>query len=198
MKNARYMLLDITGGGCALLSVAPAPVVQMQARLVGSERPTALLLAPPIEGRGFAKLTVLQLGALITSLGGKPAASYHDLCAQAFELVLKQPEDTTSVASLEREIARRGLPDPVIGWKTAPREEAPPSAKKERSTEFSEPSRPKAGTTTGYIWELCDKLLKKLERLPTSKEAWAVCSAENVKQGTFSVQFGKWKKHQEG
>lgn len=195
--SSRYMLLDVTNGGCKLLLVSPLREMQLHARLVANENPKAQLVSPPLEGRGFAKLTVPQLGALITSLGGKPKKSFGEMCAQAFELVLKHPESDRELASLEREIERKGVPEPVIGWKDAPREEIAPSAKKERSTEFSNPERPKNGTVTGYIWELCDGLKKSLGRMPTSKEAWAACEAEAVKQGTFSVQFGRWKKHQE-
>lgn len=195
--SSRYMLLDVTGGGCKLLLVAPLREMQLHARLVGNENPKAQLISPPLEGRGFAKLTVLQLGELITSLGAKPKKSFGDMCAQAFELVLQQPAAERSLEALEREIERKGLPDPVVGWKEGTREESAHTAKKARSTEFSNPERPKGGTVTGYIWELCDALKKKLQRIPTSKEAWAACEAENVKQGTFSVQFGKWKKAQE-
>lgn len=194
--SARYMLLDVTNGSCKLLLVAPLREMQLHARLAAAADLKAKLVSPPVEGRGFAKLTADQLSGLIVSLGGKPKKSFGDMSAQACALVLSQPVDDRSLAALERDIERKGLPEPVVGWKDAPREEAPQIAKKERSTEFSDPVRPKSGTTTGYIWELCDGLKQKLKRLPTSKEAWEVCASENVKQGTFSVQFGKWRKAQ--
>lgn len=191
---AKYMLLDVTGGGCQLLLVAASKEVQLHSRLLVAENLDRELVAPPVEGRGFAKLTVLQLGELIQSLGAKPFGSFGELCQQALKLVDQQPMDERSVASLEHAVEKRGLPEPVVGWQHNPPEAAPVKPKKECSTEFTDPVKPKAGTTTGLIWELCDALMAKLKRTPTSKEAWAVCDAEGVKQGTFSVQFGKWKK----
>ena len=193
---AKYMLLDVTGGGCQLVLVAASKEVQLHARLLVADSPKRKLIAPPLEGRGFAKLTILQLGELIQSQGDKPFGSFGDLCQQAFKLVDQHPVDERSIASLEHAVEKRGLPDPVVGWATDPTlaPAASTKPKKERSTEFTDPVKPKTGTTTGLIWELCDALKKKLKRVPTSKEAWAVCEAEGVKQGTFSVQFGKWKK----
>lgn len=194
MPAAKYMLLDVTGGGCQLALVAASKEVQLHSRLLVADNPKRKLIAPPLEGRGFAKLTVLQVGQLIQSLGGKPFGSFGELCQQALELVAKTPIDGRSVASLEREVEKRGLPEPVVGWAATPALAPAGKPKKERSTEFSEPVKPKAGTTTGLVWELCDGLMAKLKRTPTSKEAWAVCEPEGIKQGTFSVQFGKWKK----
>lgn len=196
MHAAKYMLLDVTGGGCQLLLVAASKEVQLHSRLLVADNPKRKLTAPPVEGRGFAKLTVLQLGGLIQSLGAKPFGSFGELCQQAFKLVDVLPVDERSVASLEHAVTKRGLPEPVVGWAADPSLAPAPAvkAKKERSTEFTDPVKPKTGTTTGMIWELCDALHAKLKRVPTSKEAWPVCEAEGVKQGTFSVQFGKWKK----
>lgn len=191
----KYMLLDVTGGGCQLVLVAATKEVQLHARLLVADNPKRKLVAPPVEGRGFAKLTVLQLGELIKTLGASPFGSFGELCQQALNLVDSQPIDERSIASLEHAVEKRGLPEPVVGWASDPSlAPAPVKAKKERSTEFTDPVKPKAGTTTGMIWELCDGLAKKLKRVPASKEAWAACEAEGVKQGTFSVQFGKWKK----
>lgn len=191
----KYMLLDVTGGGCQLVLVAATKEVQMHARLLVADNPRRKLIAPPVEGRGFAKLTVVQLGELIKSLGASPFGEFEELCQQALKLMLAAPVDQCSIASLEHAIEKRGLPEPVIGWANDPTlAPAPVKAKKERSTEFTDPVRPKSGTTTGMIWDLCDALQKKLKQVPTSKEAWSVCEAEGVKQGTFSVQFGKWKK----
>lgn len=195
---AKYMLLDVTGGGCQLVLVAASKEVQLHSRLLVADSPKRKLIAPPLEGRGFAKLTVLQLGSLIQSLGASPFGSFGELCQQAFKLVAAHPVDERSIASLEHAIEKRGLPEPVIGWAADPTlAPAPAKVKKEHSTEFSDPVKPKTGTTTGLIWEVCDGLMKKLKRTPTSKEAWAACEAEGVKQGTFSVQFGKWKRSME-
>jgi hypothetical protein len=73
-------------------------------------------------------------------------------------------------------------------------EAAKPPKEKKHDTSFANPERPKAGTTTALVWELCDALKAKLGRTPTSKEALADADREGIKAGTFSVQFSKWKK----
>jgi hypothetical protein len=106
-------------------------------------------------------------------------------------LVLAKTPAQDTLASLEKEVARRALPEPVLNH-----EEAPPKPPKEKKPDvsFANPERPKAGTTTGLVWELADELKAQLARLPTSKEVMAVCEKEGLKAGTVSVQYGKWRK----
>lgn len=58
-------------------------------------------------------------------------------------------------------------------------------------------ARPKAGSTTGRVWELCDIARSKAGTVAdwkTFKKAiLAQCSKEGINESTGSVQFGKWK-----
>lgn len=64
--------------------------------------------------------------------------------------------------------------------------------------EPSEPAaRPKAGTSTGKVWDICDRLWGTGKDHGTMKnlkaEVLEACAAEGINSGTAGVQFGKWK-----
>jgi hypothetical protein len=187
------MLLD-TSVTAKVLKVAPLREVQLHARLVTSDQPGIRLLAPPVEGRSFAKLPHSHLIHLVSDLGAEPVGEYPMLVAQALELVSAMKPDMTELAKLEREVSRRNLPEPDLNHHGKPSPlPAAPKPKRERSTEFQHPSRPKEGTTTGLVWDMADALRAKLGRIPSGKEMIADCDREGIKAGTVSVQFGKWK-----
>lgn len=57
-------------------------------------------------------------------------------------------------------------------------------------------ARPKAGSTTGRVWDICDVAIAK--GTPTDwkafkKQILATGVAEGINESTMSVQFGKWK-----
>lgn len=60
---------------------------------------------------------------------------------------------------------------------------------KPKSTDKIE--RPKAGTMTGKVWDVCD--LHKAEHKDT---ILAMCVADGINIGTARVQYGKWLKFQ--
>jgi hypothetical protein len=188
------MLLDVSAS-CHLVLVAPLRQVQLHARLYQAQNPAARLLAPPVEGRSFAKLDTNQLIHLIYGLGSAPEGDYAALCAQALALVQARPLAPDTLESLEKEVARQHLPEPDLNHEAKPKVEKP-KAEKKPDTSFSNPERPKAGTTTGMVWDIADELQKTLGRQPTSKEVVVACEKEGLKAGTVSVQYGKWKKYQ--
>lgn len=186
-----YMLLD-TSVTAKVLKVAPMREIQLHARLAAADNPHLKLTAPPVAGRSFSALPVNHLMHLIAELGLTPREDYADWVEQALEAVQAITPDPTPLAALEREVTRRGVPEPNLNH-PAPKPAAAPKPKKERSTEFKDPSRPKDGTTTGLVWDMADALCLKLGRIPSSKEMIADCDREGIKAGTVSVQFGKWK-----
>lgn len=67
-----------------------------------------------------------------------------------------------------------------------------PAGKKKEATGDG---RPRAGTSTGKVWDVCDKLQKKYTKKNKTvprKEVVAACVEEGVNKSTAGVQFGKW------
>ena len=186
-----YMLID-TSVTAKVLLVAPMREVQLHARIVANANPGIRLIAPPIEGRSFTGLSPSHLMHLLANLGATPVDDYAARVQQAVEAVSALQPDPTPLAALERTVAKLHLPAPDLNH-PEPKPVAAPKPKKEPSTEFKDPSRPKAGTTTGLVWDMADALRAKLGRMPSSKEMIADCDREGLKAGTVSVQFGKWK-----
>jgi len=54
--------------------------------------------------------------------------------------------------------------------------------------------RPKAGTKTGAIWELCDRLYAELQRIPKINEIRQL--AGEVNQNMMKSQYAYWRKYQ--
>lgn len=202
LAPSNYMLLDVSGAKCQLVLVAPSPHVQLHARLLKAKDPERKLIAPPLKEESLYKLTYPQAMALLISLGGVVGVSPTKLYSDLLALLLAQPLSTASSAFLQAEVERLGLPEPVIGWEhmdvadlmAAKVTVVKAKVKRTTDTSFANPLRPKSGTTTGLVWEICDGLHKSLGRMPTSAEAVVACDKEEISKGTTSVQYGKWKK----
>lgn len=190
-----YMLLDIKEGAVLHL-VAPMREVALHARLVKASSPDSALLCPPMEPRGFSKLSPTQLASLITSLGGAPAETYADQVKQAFKLVKATQPDLTPVDKLEKACERAGCLEP-----SALRPMREPSSEKPSVVSDDAPKpieRPhKAISSTGTVWAMADELLVSLGRMPTSKEIRIACEPHGIHPGTVGVQASKWIKFQQ-
>lgn len=183
-----YMLLDTAGGGAKFITKAAIREIQLLARLYQHQSPDMLPFAPPVEGRSFSRLAEDQLADLVRSLGGTPVVEYSALLEQAYAMVRAAPVNPASVEALQARIKELAIPEP----------EAPPAQEKapaKAKTERKEGDAPRGGTTR-RVWELADALRASLGRMPTSKEVVAACEKEEIKAGTASVQYGKWKKVQ--
>jgi hypothetical protein len=112
-------------------------------------------------------------------LGGAPEGDYAAQVKQAQQLVDEREADDTLAERLEKEAERLGAPEPSL-IKPEKVEAAKPPKEKKHDTSFANPERPKAGTTTALVWELCDALKAKLGRTPTSKEALADADREGI------------------
>jgi hypothetical protein len=55
-------------------------------------------------------------------------------------------------------------------------------------------TRPSPGTSTGKVWDMCDKLMDENNNVMPTKAAVAEALTGQVNPSTVGVQFGKWKK----
>ena len=102
--------------------------------------------------------------------------------------------DKTPVEELEKKLGRKVDPiDP------RPSEEERPvsiggrggKSRRKPSDPSAPPSRPKAGTATGKVWEIADSM-PEADRA----EVIAACEAEGINASTAKTQYGKWRKAQ--
>ena len=84
---------------------------------------------------------------------------------------------------------RTPKPRAGAGATTTPREPRAPSS--------GPATRPKAGTSTGKVWDHADRLAATgLQDKELRKAVIAACEADDINGSTASVQFGKWKSAQ--
>jgi len=187
---ALYVLIDVTNlAQTKILTVAPLHEVQCIGKIekaAGRE-----VIAPPLEGRGFAKLSVEQLQYLYwntTQL--PPPADYTELAKAMFEVAQKCPVDDRPLESLEKEVKRLYPDDSGSSNKQSSEPKAPkePGAPAER---------PKGTSTTGRVWEIGDSILtgdpKAADWKDIRAKLMAACEAEGINKATAATQYSKWK-----
>ena len=192
MSTMKYMLIDLTTVELTkVVLVADLHRVQAWGKIYKAEGKN--LIAPPVEGRGFSKLDKLPLQYLYwNTCGETPPEEYADLIRNCMAKISSMPEDKTDIRELESRL-RELYPDGELGLPAAPK------ASKPRSP--AEPGiRPKATSTTGLVWELCDQALTGFEFKGDMTDWKAVRAKANelatengIVAGTFGVQYGKWK-----
>ena len=145
------------------------------------------VIAPSLDGRGFAKLDKLQLQYFYWNVCQQtPPDEYGDLVNACLAVLATVDKDASSDKELLREINRRGI-----------NLDTPTTAKKERVEKSSDgaPSRPAGGTTTGLVWELADlAFVKAGNQMPDRKAVIDACLAEEINPATASTQYAKWAK----
>lgn len=179
----KYMLIDVTAvETTAVLAIAPLRAVQLLGRIQIANGKK--VIAPPLEGRSFAKLEKLPLQYLYWNVCQEtPPEDYGELVRRCVAKLESLPVDATPLEDLEREVARLCPDEP-----TTQRE---PKAPKEPG---AAPARPKAMTTTGLVWEIADRLFVEAgNKIPDRKAVIAACEAQEINPATASTQFGKWK-----
>ena len=179
----KYMLIDVTTvEGTRFLAVATtheAPVLAAQYQQQGIK-----VIAPPLEGRGFAKLESLQLQYLLwNSTQIAPPEDYAECIRALLDYAEKLP------------VTEAPRPE---GWQ-------PPSvtSQLEGSTAPSAPrqprepgERPKAGSTTGKVWDIADKVFPTISSGDWKAIRTAIinaCTAEGINEATAATQYSKWK-----
>jgi len=193
----RYMLIDTTTvEGTRLLAIAPLRAAQ----LLGKVEQLAngrTVIAPPVEGRGFAKLDMLQLQYLFwNTFQEVPPNEFSQACQVCLERFTAMPDTPADIDALERQVALLA-PDNSEAASSG----GSPVATKVRS---SAPSvRPAGTSTTGKVWEVADQIFG--EQDPKSAN-WKVvreaivkaCEELGINGATAATQYSKWKKAKEG
>ena len=196
----KYMIIDVTTpAAIKVLRVAEMTNCQLWGRLYQAEGKK--VIAPPVEGRGFGKLELLQLQYLYWSLHQKtPPEDYGALVRGCLATVDAMPLDRTDTVWLQGEVDRLAPSVTTTaedGPKPAPKA---PKAPKAPTTPADPNGRPKASSTTGLVWDLADTAYATA--VPDGAEPdWKavraelarLCSQEGINAGTMGVQYGKWK-----
>lgn len=177
-----YMLIDRTTlENTAILKVAPMKEIIEWSKLFAAEG--RKLIGPPIEGRGFSKLSAEELQYLYwNTVQQPPPESYKELielCLTAIQHIapdktpLKQLE--AQVAYLEEQTVAQENPDKPI-----PKAVSDPA------------SRPKDGSATGRVWAIADELSFG-GAMASRKAVVDECIRKGINAATASTQYGKWK-----
>lgn len=182
IPQTTYMLIDVTSvETTTIIAVAPLRIVELlgQIQTIKGRK----VVAPPLEGRGFAKLDKLALQYLYWNmLQQTPPEDYQELIKSLLAKVAETPVSDATVEQLERELAL-----------LAPLED--PSTAKAPKDPNAPPTRPKGMTTTGLVWEICDRLyMLSGNVMPERKAVMDTCAMEEINLATAATQFAKWKK----
>ena len=199
----KYMIIDVTTPEAAkVLRVAEMTNCQLWGRLYQAEGKK--VVAPPVEGRGFGKLDLLQLQYLYWSLHQTtPPEDYAALVRGCLDTVDAMPLDHTDTVWLQGEVDRLApsVTDATTaqdGAKPAPKA---PKAPKAPTTPADPNGRPKASSTTGLVWDLADTAYATVVTDGAAEPDWKavraelarLCAHEGINAGTMGVQYGKWK-----
>lgn len=197
----KYMIIDVTTpAAIKVLRVAEMTNCQLWGRLYQAEGKK--VIAPPVEGRGFGKLGLLQLQYLYWSLHQKtPPEDYATLVRECLSTIDAMPLDHTDTVWLQGEVDRLAPSVTTAaedGPKPAPKA---PKAPKAPTTPADPNGRPKASSTTGLIWDLADTAYATVVPDGAAEPDWKavraelarLCAQEGINAGTMGVQYGKWK-----
>lgn len=190
-----YMVINVTTlEGTMVLNVADLPRSVLWGRIYKAKGNQ--VIAPPIEGRGFSKLTLEQLQYLYWNLTQQPpSGDFGELVRLLVEVVKTIKEDDTPIATLEAEVARL-CPDEPAG------EPKPEKKAREPRAAGEAPERPKATSTTGLVWDLADQQFGILHPSGDASTAdWKIiragvmdaCETEGINSATAATQYSKWK-----
>lgn len=195
-----YMLIDLTElEQIKVILVAPLREMALHgrlAKLVSGRN----VIGPPVEGRGFSKLTKEQLQYLYwNTCEQTPPEDYSELVKGCLDVISKLPVDPTPLAKLTADVAKL-CPDDEALYNDAG--EIVPKTKKVKLNK--EPrvggeakSTPNPMSTTGQVWVIANELLAKCGEgeLPDRSLIIEACIEEGINKATASTQYAKWKKH---
>lgn len=186
----KYMLIDVTTlQSIRFLAVAETRETPLLGKIYKAQG--LEVIAPPLEGRGFAKLTKEQAQYLLWN--STKIAPPDDLgeCYRALHAFAEAiPCDKTPLETLEAEVLRLYPGEPVAAPQ-APKEPRTPSVPREPRVAGE---RPKATSTTGRVWEIADRVYVEGTDWKTARTAIvAACIAEGINEATAATQYSKWK-----
>ncbi|AUR88739.1 hypothetical protein NVP2117O_61 [Vibrio phage 2.117.O._10N.261.45.E9] len=145
-----------------------------------------------LEGKSFSVLSEAELRTLILNETGSEMSesmSYDKLVEKAKWCAEQLEVDATEEAVLAKKLGREITPIQPI----------PQPEKKGRKTNPATsggkaPTRPKAGTATGRVWDLADSVHTKVGDDIEKQMVVDLCVAEGINPSTAGTQFGKWRK----
>lgn len=158
------------------------------------ERPNTSIL-PVQENRSYSCFSHAQLSTLYAALAKVPFnGAYAELVQAARALVLRIPPIAQSEEQLntvaERKFGPEKFEQAVVRQK---RVAAPKTPVVRKQADPSGIARPKSGSATGKVWDICDELAKSVKDKKQLKLlALEVARKEGINDSTLSVQFGKW------
>jgi len=192
-----YMVINVTTlEATMVLTVADSVRAALWGRIYKAKGSD--VIGPPLEGRGFSKLTLEQLQYLYWNLTQQPpSGEFAELVQKLVEVVKTIKEDDTPIATLEAEV-KQLYPDDSLT------PAAPKAEKKVREPRVpgEAPERPKATSTTGLVWELADQQFGILHPSGDASTAdWKfiragvmdACETEGINSATAATQYSKWK-----
>ena len=91
-------------------------------------------------------------------------------------------EDTRSATELQQVLGRKF---------TAPKTPIP----EKREAIAREYKRPAEGTTTGRVWDICDRVysMQNPPKIPNKEQIIQLCVNDGINPSTAATQYGKWK-----
>ena len=197
----KYMIIDVTTPeAIKVLRVAEMTNCQLWGRLYQAEGKK--VIAPPVAGRGFGKLDLLQLQYLYWSLRQKThPEDYATLVRECLSTIDAMPLDHTDTVWLQGEVDRLA-PSVTTAVEDGPKPPPKaPKAPKAPTTPTDPNERPKARSTTGLVWDLADTAYATVVNGAAGEPDWKairaelarLCAHEGINAGTMGVQYGKWK-----
>lgn len=192
-RMMKYMLIDVTTvEGTYLRMIGSGLQVELMGKLLKAQ--DVKVIAPPLEGRAFAKFDLLQLQYLYWNSCNKPPVSdYGNLviaCLTAFEAM---PVSEISIDELKSEVAKL-----VSSEDETNKTEAKPVKKVAVPRKPNE--TPAATSTTGKVWVIADRVLASHPAI-TATTDWkpirdaviAACESEGINKATAATQYSKFK-----
>ena len=184
----KYMLIDTTSvEQTKVVAVSGLREIQLIGRILQAEGRT--VMAPPLLGRGFAKIDKLPLQYLFwNTCQEKPPEDYGELIRICMQTIDTMPVVTETIAQLESRCKELGLD--LNSSKTE-------ATGAKVSTSSGPVERPKGESTTGKVWAIADRLFTEHNGMPPRDKIMAACTEAGINPATAATQYSKWKKTKE-
>lgn len=150
--------------------------------------------------RDFSVYTLGELAKLHqNTIGPLPKQmSCSDLCKALGTHVRNMEVDETDLATwqakLGRDLAKPSAKPDESRASAAPRAASPSGVPKPAKAPSAAPARPKAGSTTGKVWDIADRVYAEAGNVLDRNAVIAACEAEGINASTAATQFAKWKR----
>ena len=167
------------------------------AKAIEGLRSGSIVIGPADSGTTYSKFTDLELKLLYSNTTGEEYPMlilvYKVLLLACKQLGLELKPIPTP-ACLMRQTRYTNVEGTVTG-------RVPPQPKKTNTPKPKGPvARPKAGTATGRVWDIADKVWEEVAKLDYALDKKVIrskiieqCTEAGINPATAQVQFGKWK-----